>query len=136
MERPISSGLRLTFALSALAAFVPAVLSVFAPKLVADLSGLPGVDLPVYQQAGALTLGYAVASFLCLRATTWDEVRIPVVFNLAFALPTVLGGSYYYVVFKGVVGPYLLATVALAIFFTLAYAYYLWTYAKQGGKII
>lgn len=134
LQRPLSPGLRLLFVVSALGTLATSVGGIFAPKLIADLSGLPGVDIPVYQQAGALTFGQCVAAFLSVRASRWDEVRIPAAASFAFGLLTSIGGLYYYVLLQGAVGPYLLVGVPLAVLFTLAFGYYLWTYRQRVGR--
>jgi hypothetical protein len=128
----LPSGLKLTFLLSALGGLGFALSSMAMPDLVASLSGLPGKDLPVYQQAGAAILGYSVASFLSWRASRWDEVRIPIVFGLTFSSLSALG-AFYYVVLKGVATSALIAVLIFSVLLAVALAYYLVTLSKQEG---
>ncbi|MBI3536918.1 MAG: hypothetical protein HY070_05095 [Chloroflexi bacterium] len=127
-------GLRLALLLSGLEGLVLAITSMGAPKLVADLSGLPGQDLPVYQQAGAAALGYALQSLLSFRAKNWEQIRIPVFVGFIVVLFTALG-AFYYVVLLGVAKPYLIFILAFSIYLTAAFAYYLWSYSKQTGGL-
>ena len=127
-------GLRLALLLSGLEGLVLAITSLGAPKLVADLSGLPGADLPVYQQAGAAALGYALQSLLAFRAKNWEQIRIPVIVGLVVVLFTALG-AFYYVVLLGVVKPYLVFILAFSIYLTAAFAYYVSSHSKQEGGL-
>ncbi len=130
----LSNGLKLTFLFSTLGGLGFALTSMAVPALVASLSGLPGKDLPVYQQAGAAILGYSVASFLSWRATRWEQVRIPVIFGLTFSALSALG-AFYYVVLQGVATPALILTLLFSLVLALALAYYLYTYSKlEGGS--
>ena len=125
----IPSGLRLTFILVTIEGLFLGLTSIFVPQMVAGLSGLPGKDLPVYQQVGGSAVGYAILVFLCSRAKTWSEIRIPVIAVLFVEIITTLG-SFYYVVLQGVVMPYLVLILALSLCFAIAFAYYLWQFSK------
>jgi hypothetical protein len=126
------AGLKLTFLVSAVGGLGFALSSMAAPDLVATLSGLPGKDLPVYQQAGAEILGYSVASFLSWRASRWDQVRIPIVFGLTFSTLSALG-AFYYVVLKGVATSALIAVLIFSAFLAVALGYYLVTLSRREG---
>ncbi len=132
MNQNLSTGLKLTFLFSTLGGLGFALTSMAVPAMVASLSGLPGKDLPVYQQAGAAILGYSVASFLSWRATRWEQVRIPVVFGLTFSTLSALG-AFYYVILQGVATPALILTLFFSLALTAALAYYLFTYSKPEG---
>lgn len=128
----LPAGLKFTFLVSAIGGLGFALSSMAVPDLVASLSGLPGKDLPVYQQAGAAILGYSVASFLSWRASKWDQVRIPIVFGLTFSGLSALG-AFYYVVLKGVATSALIAVLIFSIYLAVALGYYLVTLSKQEG---
>lgn len=128
----LPTGLKFTFLVSAIGGLVFALSSMAVPDWVASLSGLPGKDLPVYQQAGAAILGYSVASFLSWRASNWDQVRIPIVSGITFSALSALG-AFYYVVLKGVATPALIAVLIFSIYLAVALAYYLITLSKQEG---
>ena len=125
-------GLKWTFLISAIGGLGFAMSSMAAPDLVASLSGLPGKDMPVYQQAGAAILGYSVASFLSWRSTKWDQVRIPIIFGLTFSALSALG-AFYYVVLKGVTTSALIAVLIFSAFLAVALGYYLVTMSKKEG---
>ncbi len=126
-------GLRLTFWLSVLGGLGFGLASIAAPDVVAKLSGLPGQDLPVYQQAGGAILGFTVASWLCLRATKWSQVRIPMTGLVTFSLLSALG-AFYYVVLKGVVTQALVAVLVYSALLSYGLAFYLLKFrnSKEG----
>jgi hypothetical protein len=109
------------------------IASLVAPDMVARLSGLPGQDLPVYQQAGGAILGFTVASWLCLKATKWSQVRIPITGLVTFSALSALG-AFYYVVLKGVVTQALVSVLIYSAVLTYGLAYYLWQFrnSKEG----
>ena len=124
MKSSLPIGLRLTFWFSVLGGLGFGISSIVVPELVASLSGLPGKDLPVYQQAGGAVLGFTIGSLLCLRATRWEQVRIPMIALGAFSLLSALG-AFYYVVLKGVVTSALVVVLVYSIVLTAGLAYYL-----------
>jgi hypothetical protein len=130
----LPAGLKLTFLFSTLGGLGFALTSMAVPSLVASLSGLPGKDLPVYQQAGAAILGYSVASFLSWRATSWQQVRIPVIFGLTFSALSALG-AFYYVVLQGVATLALILVLVFSLVLAVALTYYLFTFSKQEGAM-
>lgn len=110
-----------------------ALTSLAVPDLVAKLSGLPGQDLPVYQQAGGAVLGYTVGAFLMWRAATWEQIRIALLAALTFAALSALG-AFYYVVIKGVATSALIAILIYSLFLTLSYGYFWWQDLSKGAK--
>lgn len=133
MNAQLPFGLRLVFIISAIAATLYGVGAIVAPKFVADLSGLPGQDLPVYQQAGALSLGPALISILALRATTWDQVRIATAGLFVNVLLSAIG-AFFYVVLQGVVSPALVVILVYTVYASIAFGYYLWVFrGRRGG---
>ncbi len=133
MKSDIRSGLRSTFLIAWIGGLVFAVTSLAVPDLVASYSGLPGKDLPVYQQAGGAILGYTVGAFLMWRAASWDQVRISLIAALTFAALSALG-AFYYVVLKGVTTPALIVVLLYSIFLTVGYCYYFWDHSKGGMR--
>ena len=127
MDLPV--GLKWTFLIAAIGGLVFALSSMAVPDLVASLSGLPGKDLPVYQQAGAAVLGYTVGAFLMWRAVNWEQIRVALISALTFAALSALG-ALYYVVLKGVVTGALVGVLVYSTFLTVAYGYYWWKYSK------
>ena len=132
MNQSLPAGLKLTFLYSSVGGLVFAVASMAVPAMVAALTGLPGKDLPVYQQAGAAVLGYSVASVLSWRAASWEQVRIPMVFGLTFAALSALG-AFYYVVLQGVASPALIALMLFSAVLAVALAYFLWQFSQTSG---
>lgn len=125
----LPAGLKFTLLVSAIGGLGFALSSLAVPDLVASLSGLPGKDLPVYQQAGAAVLGYTVGAFLMWRAASWEQIRIALLSALTFTTLSALG-AFYYVVLKGVVTGALVTVLLYSIFLTVAYGYYWWKHSK------
>lgn len=132
MKNPFPFGLRLALLVSGVEALLLALSSMLTPTLVANLSGLPGKDLPTYQQAGAAALGYSLMALLSLRAENWEQIRLAVKSRFLVELFTALG-ALYYVGLVGVVKPYLIFMLAVSTYLTIALAYYIWDYSKQEG---
>jgi hypothetical protein len=122
-------GLKFTLLVSAIGGLGFALSSLAVPDLVASLSGLPGKDLPVYQQAGGAVLGYTVGAFLMWRAASWEQIRIALLSALTFTTLSALG-AFYYVVVKGVVTGALVTVLLYSIILTAAYVYYWWKHSK------
>lgn len=133
MKSNLPSGLRFTFLVAWVGGLVFALTSLAAPDLVARLSGLPGQDLPVYQQAGAAVLGYTVGAYLMWRAASWEQVKIALLAAFTFALLSALG-AFYYVVLQGVVTSALVAILVYSIFLAASYGYYWWSQSQGGMK--
>ena len=129
MKTQLPFGLRLASGISAVVALIYGVSAIVAPGLVASLAGLPGVDLPVYQQAGGLTLGAAVASYLILQASRWEQVRVAVAGIFVNVLLSALG-AFYYVVWQGVVSVALLGILIYTTYASVAFGYYLWAFRE------
>lgn len=128
-SKEIPYGLKLTFIFVMLEGLFLGLTSMLVPQLVASYSGLPGKDLPVYQQVGASAVGYSILVFLCARAKAWAEVRIPVIAVLFVEIIT-SAGSFYYVVLQGVMTPYLILILVLSVCFAVALGYYLYKSTK------
>ena len=124
MKTPFPMGLRLTFWLSVIGGLGFGLASIAVPDLVAKLSGLPGQDLPVYQQTGGAILGFTVGSWLCLRSSKWEQVRIPMTALLTFSAMSALG-AFYYVVPKGVITSALVTVLLYSILLSVGLGYYL-----------
>jgi hypothetical protein len=133
MKDQFPIGLRLTFWLSVIGGLGFGLTSIAVPDLVAKLSGLPGQDLPVYQQTGGAILGFTVGSWLCLRASKWEQVRIPMTGLLTFSVLSALG-AFYYVVLKGVVTSALVIVLIYSILLSAGLGYYLLKFrnSKEG----
>jgi hypothetical protein len=129
----LPTGLRFTFLLGAIGGLAFAVSSMAVPDVIANLSGLPGKDLPVYQQAGGAVLGYTVGAFLMWRAANWEQIRIALLAALTFTALSALG-AIYYVVLKGVVTGALVVVMLYSIFLTVAYGYYWLKQSSQGVR--
>jgi hypothetical protein len=125
----LPGGLRLVFGLGAAFSLLIALACMLIPGEVARACGLnsDALTLPVFQQAGASVLGYAVAAFLCMRAANWQAVRIAVAGSVVFALLSALG-AFYYVVLVGVATAGLVFILAYSLFLTVGLGYYLIKY--------
>ncbi len=94
--------------------------------MVASLSGLPGKDLPVYQQTGGAILGYTVTASMMWRAANWEQVRI----SLIGALTFVTLSAFYNVALMSVAKPYLILILLFLVLFEIDFGHYLWRFEK------
>ena len=129
----LPTGLKFTFLIATIGGLAFALTSLAVPDVIASLSGLPGKDLPVYQQAGGAVLGYTVGAFMMWRAANWEQIRIALLAALTFTALSALG-ALYYVVLKGVVTGELVAVLLYSVFLTVAYGYYWWKHSSQGER--
>src|SRR4030095_9612766 len=87
-------GLRYLFILGAIGSFLTGLPAVLYPQLIVSLSGLSPEAIPAMQQSGAFALSYFVAALLCMRATSWSQVRITVIATFVVFLLTLIGAFY------------------------------------------
>ena len=95
MNKQIGSELRTLFVIQALATGLIGVLAMIYPSFIIRISGVAPNSIPVMQQTGGLSVGYAVAALLALRATRWEQVRIFVAAGITANLLSLLGAVYY-----------------------------------------
>ncbi len=133
MEKPIEPGLRAVFVIGAVGSLLTGLLSVVAPDLVINLSGLNPAAVPAIQQAGAATLGYFVMAVLSLRSTTWGQVRNVVAGSLTFTVLSTIG-AFYYVVLLGVMTLGLIIILVASVILTVGFAFYLWKYSTDASS--
>jgi hypothetical protein len=140
MNNRIGSDLRTLFVIQMLGTGIIGLLAMIYPSFVIRVSGVAIEAIPVMQQTGGLSVGYAVAALLALRATTWQQVRVFVAAGLTANLFSLIG-AVYYIFFVGVVSTGLI--ILLAIYVVLAFGFaYAWrkydrvgTMAPTGGSV-
>lgn len=122
MSKSIGSDLKALFVIQLLGTGIIGLLAMIYPSFIIRISGVDPNAIPVMQQTGGLSVGYAVAALLALRATTWDQVRIFVAAGLtANALSLI--GAMYYIFFVGVVTTGLIVLLAIYVILTVGFAY-------------
>lgn len=122
MNKQIGSELRTLFVIQALATGLIGVLAMIYPSFIIRISGVDPNSIPVMQQTGGLSVGYAVAALLALRATRWEQVRIFVAAGLTANLMSLIG-AVYYIFFVGVVSTGLLILLAVYVVLTVGFLY-------------
>ena len=122
MNKQIGSDLRTLFVIQALATGIIGVLAMIYPSFVIRISGVDPNSIPVMQQTGGLSVGYAVAALLALRATSWEQVRVFVAAGLTANLMSLIG-AVYYLSFIGVVSTGLLFLLAVSAVLSLGFVY-------------
>lgn len=122
MNKQIESDLRVLFVIQLLGTGIFGVLGMIYPSLIIRISGLDPNSIPVMQQAGGLSTGYAVAALLALRAIRWEEVRVFVAAGITASLLSLIG-AVYYIFFVGVVTTGLLLLLAIYVILTAGFIY-------------
>ncbi len=122
MNRRIGSDLRALFVVQMLATGIIGVLAMIYPSFIIRISGVDPNSIPVMQQTGGLSVGYAVAALLALRATRWEQVRVFVAAGLTANVMSLIG-AVYYIFFVGVVSTGLLILLAVYVILAAGFAY-------------
>ena len=94
----MSSGLKTTFLIHAPVSLLFGIVFYFVPGIWADLVNWTPYDENITRLLGAAVLAIGVMSWLAYRADTWEEVRIPVQFEIVFTVSGALIGLYAYFV--------------------------------------
>ena len=122
MNRRIGSDLKALFVVQMLATGIIGVLAMVYPSFIIRISGVDPNSIPVMQQTGGLSVGYAVAALLALRATRWEQVRVFVAAGLTANVMSLIG-AVYYIFFVGVVSTGLLILLAVYVILAAGFAY-------------
>ena len=131
MNKQIGSDLRTLFVIQALATGIIGVLAMIYPSFVIRISGVDPNSIPVMQQTGGLSVGYAVAALLALRATSWEQVRVFVAAGITANLMSLIG-AVYYIFFIGVVSTGLIVLLAVYVVLSLGFVYAWRKYNRAG----
>jgi hypothetical protein len=86
MDKPLSSGLRLTFLIHAVVSLVFGVSLFILPRLVTMLVRWPQADPLITRLLGAALLALAVSSWMGYRATRREEVTNAVTLEMVFTV--------------------------------------------------
>jgi len=130
MNKQIGSDLRTLFVIQALGTGVIGLLAMIYPSFIIRISGVDPNSIPVMQQTGGLSVGYAVAALLALRATRWEQVRVFVAAGITANLMSLLG-AVYYIFFVGVVSTGLIILLAIYVVLTFGFVYAWRKYDRQ-----
>lgn len=122
MNRRIGSDLKALFVVQMLATGIIGVLAMIYPSFIIRISGVDPNSIPVMQQTGGLSVGYAVAALLALRATRWEQVRVFVAAGLTANVMSLIG-AVYYIFFVGVVSTGLLILLAVYVILAAGFVY-------------
>jgi hypothetical protein len=122
MNKHIGSDLKALFVVQLLGTGLIGLLAMVYPSFIIRISGVDPNSIPVMQQAGGLSAGYAVAALLALRATTWEQVRVFVAAGLTANLMSLIG-AVYYIFFVGVVSTGLIILLAIYVILTAGFVY-------------
>jgi len=135
MSKSIGSDLKALFVIQLLGTGIIGLLAMIYPSFIIRISGVDPNSIPVMQQTGGLSVGYAVAALLALRATTWEQVRIFVAAGLtANALSLI--GAVYYMFFVGVVSTGLIVLLVIYVILTVGFAYAWRKYDRAKAEVI
>jgi hypothetical protein len=90
----MSRGLKITFVVHAIVAFIFGLLLYLTPTIYAGWVNWTTVEPATARFFGAAMLALAVSSWLGSLVTRWEEIRIIVQTEIAFTLLGVLAGLY------------------------------------------
>jgi hypothetical protein len=122
MNKTIGSDLKTLFIIQLLGTGIIGLVAMIVPSFIIRISGVDPNSIPVMQQTGGLSVGFAVGALLALRAVTWEQVRVFVAAGLtANALSLI--GAVYYIFFVGVVSTGLIILLAIYVVLTVGFAY-------------
>jgi len=130
MNRQIGTDLKALFVIQMLSTGIIGLLAMIYPSFVIRLSGVAIESIPVMQQTGGLSVGYAVAALLALRATTWAQVRVFVAAGLTANLMSLIG-AVYYIFFVGVVSTGLIILLVIYVILSAGFAYAWYKYDRK-----
>ena len=122
MNKQIGSDLKALFVVQLLGTGLIGLLAMVYPSFIIRISGVAPDSIPVMQQTGGLSVGYAVAALLALRATRWEQVRVFVAAGLTANVMSLIG-AVYYIFFVGGVSTGLLILLAIYIILAVGFAY-------------
>ena len=122
MDKPISSGLKITFLLHFIVALIFGVLMLFLPQVWGNLAGVWIVSHELYRLVGAAILAFGLSSLLAYRASQWESVRI-VVLTEIFWTAMAAGITLYYLV-RWYFPPLYWVTAILMAGFSVAFIYF------------
>ena len=134
MNKQIGSDLRTLFVIQALGTGLIGLLAMVYPSFIIRISGVDPNSIPVMQQTGGLSVGYAVAALLALRAVSWSQVRIFVAAGLTANLMSLIG-AVYYIFFVGVVSTGLLILLAIYVILTIGFVYAWFKYDRAAERV-
>jgi hypothetical protein len=115
MEKQILPGLKLTFLIHAVVAFVVGLVFVVVPQFWATLFGQSLAELGIYRVLGAAILAFGMSSWWAYRETFWSHVKIVTEMEIGW---TVLGAlmTVYAVLFEGMITAGWIMALTLAVF--------------------
>lgn len=132
MNKQIGSDLRTLFVIQLLGTGIIGLLAMVYPSFIIRISGVDPNSIPVMQQTGGLSVGYAVAALLALRATRWEQVRVFVAAGITANLMSLIG-AVYYIFFVGVVSTGLIVLLAIYVVLTAGFIYAWRKYDRAGA---
>lgn len=122
MDKPMLSGLKLTFLAHAIVAFVLGIGLYVIPEMLATWVNWAPVDSTMTRFYGAAVLGLGVSSWLGYRAMRWDEVRILTEMEIAYTLLAIVAGLYAVLIAGAPVFTWV--TILILVIFSGAFIYF------------
>ena len=92
----MSNGLRTTFLIHAPLSLLFGIVFYLIPRIWSDLVNWTPFDATMTRLMGTAALAIGVMSWLAYRANSWEEVRIPVQFEIVFTVAGALISLYAY----------------------------------------
>jgi hypothetical protein len=90
----MSKGLKTTFLVHVIVVLVFGLPLLLTPQLYESITNWEPIEPAIGRTLGAMLIALAVSSWMGYRATTWSEVRIVIVQEIAFTLLGTLASLY------------------------------------------
>ncbi|MFC1670103.1 hypothetical protein ACFL20_06885 [Spirochaetota bacterium] len=124
----MTQGLKVTFLLHSICAFLFGIGLYFVPELTAGALNWTPVDPTMSRFMGAAMLAISFKSLLAYRASSWESVRIIVMFEICYCILGATIGLYSVIVAKAPLFAW--ASIAVWVIFLIPFSYF---YRKSSG---
>lgn len=120
----MTTGLRTTFWIHAVVAFIFGIGYLFAPAFVAGIFDVEPFDPFVTRLYGAAAIGLCVSSVLAALAKRWEQVAIVVEMEVVFTI--ISAAVCLYAIFFAGASVMIWLPVAMFVVFFLVFGYFYW----------
>ncbi len=118
----MSKGLRTTFLIHAPVSLLFGIVFYLVPGTWSNMVNWTPFDANVTRLLGAALLAIGVMSWLAYKAESWEEVRIPVQFEMVFTVAGSLMGLYAYFVTGAPI--FIWVPIAVMVIFGVLFIYF------------
>ena len=122
MDKPILSGLKITFIIHFVVGLVFGLVFFISPPLWARLAGIKIEGNELYRLLGVAMLALSASSWLAFRVKTWESVRILVITEIGWTILATIVILYY--IIRWHFPPLYWLSAGLMAVFAIAFTYF------------